>query len=71
MGRTENYLLMTIILQAKGSNGAMCFVCECEGTCLEQENGGGEAGVGQRGKAEWSHTLPPHSGCVPLHEPLA
>lgn len=25
----------------------------------------------QRGKAEWSHTLPPHSGCMPLHEPLA
>ena len=65
-----NHLLMSTIHQAKGSNGALDFIRACEGRCIAYEHGGG-AWAQARGKEEWSYALPPHSGWVPLHEPLA
>lgn len=44
---TENSLLTTI-LQAKGSNGAVDFVCECGGRC----SGAGNLGEKQLGWAK-------------------
>ena len=43
MSMNEDYLLPTI-LQAKGSKGAVDFVCEREGRCL---------GAGKWGKSSW------------------
>ena len=42
-----NYLLVSAIHEAEGSNGAVGFLCGCESRCWQWEHKGG-----QRGKAE-------------------
>lgn len=65
MKTNVGYLLRSAIHQTTDLSRTMGFLCEAG-------RGGEEgAGAGEREEAEWSHTLPPHSGCVPLQEPFA